>query len=126
SIGTAIAHLTWHDAKINLLDTPGFQDFAGDVYGALRAAEGAPRVVGASTGVVVGTELAWQQLRARNLPALVVVNKMDKENADYWKAVDTFKEFSPRPVAIQAPIGHEADFKGVVDLLTRKAYEFDP
>jgi elongation factor G len=125
SIGTAIAHLTWHEHKINLLDTPGFQDFAGDVCGALRAAEGALLVVGASTGVVVGTELAWQQLRSRELPTLIVVNKMDKENADYWKVVDGFKEFSPRPVSIQAPIGHEAGFKGVVDLLTRKAYEFD-
>jgi elongation factor G len=126
SIGTAIAHLTWHDHKVNLVDTPGFQDFVGEVHGALRAAEGALIVVSASTGVVVGTELAWQQVRAHNLPTLIVVNKMDKENADYWKAVDTFREFSPRPVAIQAPIGHEADFKGVVDLLTRKAYEFDP
>jgi elongation factor G len=125
SIGTAIAHLTWHDAKINLLDTPGFQDFAGDVYGALRAAEGALLVVGASTGVIVGTELAWHQLRARNLPTLVVVNKMDKENADYWRVLDSFKELSPRPVSIQFPIGYEAGFKGVVDLLTRKAYEFD-
>jgi elongation factor G len=125
SIGTAIAHLTWHDHKVNLVDTPGFQDFVGEVHGALRAAEGALIVVSAGTGVVVGTELAWQQVRAHNLPTLIVVNKMDKENADYWKAVDTFREFSPRPVAIQAPIGHEADFKGVVDLLTRKAYEFD-
>src|SRR5260370_17617427 len=125
SIGPAIAHLTWHDHKVNLLDTPGFQDFAGDVYGALRAAEGALLVVGASTGVVVGTELAWQQLRSRELPTLIVVNKMDKENADYWRVVDGFKEFSPRPVSIQAPIGHESGFKGVVDLLTRKAFEFD-
>ena len=125
SIGTAIAHVSWHEHKVNLLDTPGFQDFAGDVYGALRAAESALLVVGASTGVVVGTELAWQQLRSRDLPTLIVVNKMDKENADYWKVVDGFKEFSPRPVSIQAPIGHEAGYKGVVDLLTRKAYEFD-
>jgi len=125
SIGTAIAHVTWHDHKVNLVDTPGFQDFVGEVHGALRAAEGALIVVSASTGVVVGTELAWKQVRANNLPTLIVVNKMDKENADYWKAVDSFKEFTPRPVAIQAPIGHEAVFKGVVDLLTRKAYEFD-
>src|SRR3989442_2314117 len=125
SIGTAIAHVTWHDHKVNLLDAAGFQAFAGDGYGALRAAERALLVVGASTGVVVGTELAWQQLRSRDLPTLIVVNKMDKENADYWKVVDGFKEFSPRPVSIQAPIGHEAGFKGVVDLLTRKAYEFD-
>ena len=125
SIGTAIAHLTWHDHKVNVLDTPGFQDFVGDVVGALRAAEGALLVVSATSGVVVGTELAWEQLRSRNLPALIVVNKMDKENADFWKVVDSFKEFSPRPVAVQAPIGHEAGFTGVVDLLTRKAYEFD-
>ena len=125
SIGTAIAHLTWRDHKVNLLDAPGFQDFTGEVVGALRAAEGALLVVGASTGVVVGTELAWQQLRDRNLPTLIVVNKMDKENADYWRVVDSFKEFSPRPVSIQAPVGYEAGFKGIVDLLTRKAYEFD-
>ncbi len=125
SIGTAIAHLTWRDHKINLLDTPGFQDFVGDVVGALRAAEAALIVVSANSGVIVGTELAWEQVRSRSLPTLVVVNKMDKENADFWKAVDGFKEFSPRPVAIQAPIGHESSFRGVVDLLTRKAYEFD-
>lgn len=125
SIGTAIAHLTWRDHKVNVLDTPGFQDFVGDVVGALRAAEGALVVVSASSGVVVGTELAWEQVRSRNLPTLIVVNKMDKENADFWRAVDSFKDFSPRPVAIQAPIGHEASFKGVVDLVRRKAYEFD-
>src|SRR6202521_1056897 len=125
SIGTAVAHLNWHDHKINLLDAPGFQDVAGEVVGALRAAEGALLVVGASTGVVVGTELGWHQLRDRNLPTLIVVNKMDKENADYWRTVDGFKEFSPRPVSIQAPIGHEAGFKGIADMLTRKAYEFD-
>src|SRR5438445_773311 len=125
SIGTAVAHVTWRDHKINLLDTPGFQDFVGEVIGALHAAEGALLVVGASAGAVVGTELAWQQLRARRLPTLLVVNKMDKENADFWKALDSMREFSPRPVAIQAPIGLEAGFKGVVDLLARKAYEFD-
>lgn len=125
SIGTAVAHLTWRDTKVNLLDSPGFQDFVGDVVGALRAAEGALLVVSASSGVVVGTELAWEQVRSRNLPTVIVVNKIDKENADFWKAVDSFKEFSPRPVALQAPIGYEAGFKGVVDLVTRKAYEFD-
>ena len=125
SIGTAIAHLTWRDHKLNILDTPGFQDFVGEVVGALHAAEGALLVVSASSGVVVGTELAWEQVRSRNLPTLIVVNKMDKENADFWRAVDSFKEFSPRPVAVQAPIGHEAAFKGVVDLVSRKAYEFD-
>ncbi len=125
SIGTGIAHLTWRDHKVNLLDAPGFFDFVGDVYGALWAAEGAVLVVSANAGVQVGTELAWAQLRARRLPTLVVVNKMDKENADFWKAVESLARSSPSPVAIQAPIGAEAGFRGVVDLLTRKGWEFD-
>jgi elongation factor G len=126
SIGTAVAHLTWQDNKVNLLDTPGFQDFIGEVDGALAAVEGALLVLSASTGVVVGTELAWQLLRQRRLPTLVVINKLDKENADFWKALDSMRDFSPRPVAIQSPIGAESGFTGVVDLLSRKAYEFDP
>ncbi len=125
SIATGIAHVTWRDHKINLLDAPGFFDFVGEVSGALWAAEGALLVVSANSGMVVGTELAWEQLRARRLPTLVVVNKMDKENADFWRAVDSLSGFSPRPVAIQAPIGSEAGFRGVVDLLARKAWEFD-
>ena len=125
SIGTGIAHLTWRDHKVNLLDAPGFFDFAGDVYGALWTAEGALLVVSANAGVQVGTELAWAQLRERRLPTLVVVNKLDKENADFWKALESLAQFSPRPVAIQAPIGAEAGFRGVVDLLTRKAWEFE-
>ncbi|HYM51637.1 MAG TPA: elongation factor G [Candidatus Limnocylindrales bacterium] len=125
TISTGVAHLTWGDTKVNLLDTPGFQDFVGEVCGALSAAEGALLVVSALTGSVVGTELAWHQLRQRALPTLVVVNKMDKENADFWKAVDSLRDFTPRPVAIEAPIGAESGFHGVVDLLARKAFEFD-
>ncbi|HYS28956.1 MAG TPA: elongation factor G [Candidatus Limnocylindria bacterium] len=125
SIGTGIAHLTWHDHKINLLDTPGFVDFVGDVVGALHAAEGALLVVSATGGRAVGTDLAWEQLRARQVPTLVVINRMDKENADFGKALDSLRDYTPRPVAIQAPIGAEAGFRGVVDLLTRKAWEFD-
>src|SRR5256886_3319703 len=103
SIGTAIAHLTWHDAKVNLLDTPGFQDFAGDVYGALRAVEGALLVVGAGTGGVGGTELAWQQLRARNLPTPLVANKMGQENGDHWREGAGFEGVSPPPGSVQVP-----------------------
>ena len=126
SIGTSIAHLTWQDTKINLLDTPGFQDFVGEVCGALAAAEGALLVISANSGVVVGTELAWHQLRQRKTPTLIVVNKMDKENADFARVVEGLREFSPRPVPIQVPLGAESGFRGVVDLLSRKAYEFDP
>src|ERR671937_854403 len=115
SIGTAIAHLNWRDHKINVLDSPGFQDFVGEVSGALRAAEGALLVVSANSGVVVGTELAWELLRNRNLPTLIVVNKMDKENADFWKAVDTFKEYEfddhgkPKEVPIPREMAAEVE-----------------
>jgi len=126
SIGTGIAHLSWQDHKVNLLDAPGFFDFVGELYGALWAAEGALLVVSAPSGSQVGTELAWEQLRARNLPTLVVINKVDKENGDFWKAVESLSAFSPRPVPIQAPIGAEGAFRGIVDLVQRKAFEFDP
>src|SRR3989442_1568400 len=113
SIGTGIAHLTWHDHKVNLLDTPGFLDFVGDVVGALHAAEGALLVVSANSGRAVGTDLAWELLRQRQIPTMVAINRMDKENADYWKAIDSLREYTPRPVPIQAPIGAEAGFRGV-------------
>jgi len=125
SMGTGIAHLPWRDHKVTLLDTPGFFDFIGDVVGALHAAEGALLVVSATGGRAVGTDMAWEHLRARQKPTLVVINKMDKENADFWRALESLREYTPRPVAIQAPIGAEAGFRGVVDLLTRKAFEFD-
>ena len=126
SIGLGVAGVEHNGHKVNLVDTPGFFDFAGQVVSSLRAVEGALVVVSANASLAVGTEIAWDQCNKDRKPRLVVVNKMDKENADYWRAVDSFKEFNPRPVSIQAPIGHEAGFKGVVDLLTRKAYEFDP
>ena len=125
SIATAAASLIWQDHKVNLLDTPGFQDFVGEVFSALAAAEGALIVVSANTGAVVGTELAWQQLRARQMPTLIVVNKLDKENTDFWKALGSLQELSPKPVPVQAPIGMEGNFSGVIDLVARRAYAFD-
>ncbi len=127
SISLGIGHAVHNGVKVNILDAPGFFDFAGQVAAGLRAAEGALLVVSASPGVAVGTEIAWEQLARRATPRLVVVNKMDKENADYFGALDAIRELlSPKPVALHLPIGSEAAFRGVVDLLHKKAFVVGP
>jgi elongation factor G len=126
SIGTGIAHLDWNNTKINLLDCPGFADFTGEAVGALRAAEAAMVVVGATSGVAVGTEAAWELLSERGEPRLVVINKLDKENADFHGVLSGLQEtFTPKPVPLHLPVGNEAGFKGVVDLLHRRCYVYD-
>jgi elongation factor G len=126
TISTALATAPWRDYRITLVDTPGFQDFIGEVNGALRATEGALVVVAATTTLAVGTEKAWEQLDAQQIPRLVVVNKLDKENADFFRTVETLRNgLQPRPVPLQVPIGHEGQFEGVVDLLANKAFRFD-
>jgi elongation factor G len=123
TITAGVGHVEGEFGKLNLLDAPGFFDFSGQVVLALRAAEGALLVVSANAGVAVGTEVAWDQLNRAGKPRLVVVNKMDKENADFFGVVSGLREaLKPRPVPIQVPIGAEAGFKGVVDLLTMKAH----
>src|SRR5450631_491550 len=98
SIGAAIAHLDWDGYRVNLIDAPGFQDFAGELAAALTAADAAVLVVGAGGSVPVGAELAWDMVVARGLPALIVVNKMDKDNAAYEATVDGLREaFDRKP-----------------------------
>jgi len=127
SINLGVAHLEHGDTKVNLLDTPGFFDFVGQVESALRVAEGAAVVVSANAGVAVGTEVAWEHCNRSSKPRLVVVNKMDKENADFFGVVNALRSsLTPKPVPIQVPIGQEAEFKGVVDLLSMKAYVTAP
>ncbi|HEV3234169.1 MAG TPA: elongation factor G [Candidatus Dormibacteraeota bacterium] len=126
SIGAGIGHLEHNGVKVNLIDAPGFADFAGEAIAALRAAEAAMVVVGASSGVAVGTEAAWEMLAERGEPRLVVINKMDKEHADFKGTLKALQDsFEPKPVPLHLPIGSEAGFKGVVDLLHRKAYLYD-
>jgi elongation factor G len=127
SINLAVAHVEHDGHKVNLLDTPGFFDFAGQVNSALAAAEGTLVVVGATGQLAVGTEVAWERLNRDDKPRLVVVNKMDKEHADFLGALDAMRaQLSPKPVALHLPIGAEADFKGVVDLMRMKAYVSGP
>lgn len=127
SISAAIAHLDWDGVRVNLIDVPGFQDFAGELAAALTAADAAVLVVGAAGTVPVGAELAWEMIAASGLPSLIVVNKLDKENAAYEATVDALREaFDRKPVAVAVPIGGASDFRGYVDLVNDTAHEFDP
>jgi len=126
SINTSIAPVNWNDCKINLLDTPGYFDFVGEVKVALRAADIALVTVEGVSGVEVGTELVWGYADELDQPRVVFVNKLDRENADFLKVLGQLREhFDEQLVPLQLPIGKEADFSGVVNLLAEQAYTFD-
>lgn len=123
SIGTSIAPLEYKDVKVNILDTPGFFDFVGEVKGALRAADVAGIVVCAVSGVEVGTEKAWGYTEEQNMPRVIIVNKMDRENANFDGAVKALREkFGTSVIPVQIPIGAADKFQGIVDVLKNKAF----
>ena len=123
TINASLAPLEWDGTKVNLIDTPGYPDFIGEVIGALRVCEGALVVVDAVAGVQVQTEQVWAQADQHNLARLVVVNRLDRENASFERAVDGLRaHFGPRVVPMHLPIGAEAGFRGVVDLVGMKAH----
>ena len=123
SLNLSLVPVESGDAKINLLDTPGYADFTGEVASALHVSDGAVLVVDVSSGVQVGTEESWERITANELPKLIFVNRMDRENADYFATLESLQEFFGSSVApLHVPIGSEDDFKGVVDLLANTAY----
>ncbi len=126
SISAALLHCEWKGKKINIVDTPGYADFIGEVYGALRVIDMAVILLSASAGIEVGTEQLYELVDERQLPRAFVVNKMDKEHANFPKCVDDIREvFSNRAVAIMLPIGDAAEFSGIVDIVRNKAYTYD-
>ena len=123
SLSTSVIPVEYKDTKINVLDTPGYTDFTGEVISALRVADGAILLVDSVAGLEVGTEITWGYCDTFKLPRFVLVNKMDRDNADFKKALTSVQEFSPiRLIPVQLPWGEKAAFKGVIDLLTMKAY----
>jgi elongation factor G len=127
SINTALAYAEWMDTKINLLDTPGYLDFAGDVKAALHVADAALIVVQANSGVEVGTERVWEYAQAHGLPAIFFVSMMDKEHADFRRAFDQIKRtLSPRVIPVEVPIGAGPDFRGIVNLFSGRAHIYKP
>ena len=126
SIHTALEHLTWNNKKFNILDTPGSSDFVGEVVSALRVVESALVLIGADVGVQIETVKIWRRLNTRNMPRFVFVNKMDKEHADFFKAMDDVKDkFKSSNIALTIPMGSGASFKGVIDLIHEKAYTYN-
>ena len=118
SVQTAVLPCPWKDRKINVVDTPGYADYRGEVNSAIRVAESAIVVVDATSGVEVGTLQMWQMADELELPRAVFVNKMDRENVSYETTLDALVEvFGRKCLAVQVPNGAEASFKGVVNLL---------
>jgi elongation factor G len=127
SVNLSLVPVEWKDTKINLVDCPGTLDFAGEVRQALRAVDAAIVLVDAVAGVEVGTELIWKQLDALNLPRLVLVNKIDRENADFTRTVDQLRaRFGKGVVPAQLPIGTQDRFDGVADLVRVRAFRGQP
>ena len=121
SVSLAVAPLEWQGHKINLLDTPGYADFYGEVAEATRVADSALILVDGVAGPQVGTDAVWK--RTGHLPRLLVINKMDRENADYRAALDALRERCGKSIVpLVFPIGRADSLSGVVDLLERKAY----
>ena len=122
SISTSVIPVEYKDCKINFLDAPGFTDFVGEVKSALHVADAAIVVVDAVSGVEVGTELAWQYCDERQLPRIVVINKMDRENANFQRAVEMVQTtFKAKLIPVQLPWCEKQDFKGVIGLLSMQA-----
>jgi len=123
SVNTSLIPCEWREHKINVLDTPGYADFVGEMKGATRVADGCVIVVDATSGVEVGTELVWKYADERDLPRLVFVNKMDRDNANFGRTLNQLREaFEGNFVALQLPVGEGEGFEGLIDLVTMKAY----
>jgi elongation factor G len=126
TVSTALAPVEWKDHKINVLDTPGYADFIGEVRSALRAVDSIILVVDGVAGVEVQTEVHWDAAEEAKLPRIIFVNKLDRENSSYNRVVDNLKErFGHHIAPLMLPIGNEDSFSGVVDILKKKAYQFE-
>jgi len=126
SLYTSILPAEFRDHKLNILDAPGYTDFIGEAISALSVVDGALVLIDAVAGLEVGTEVSWRYIDEFKLPKFVVINKLDRDNADYQKSYASVEEFArsagQRLVKVQLPIGEKHDFKGVIDLISMKAY----
>jgi elongation factor G len=122
SINSAVAYADWKGHRINLIDTPGYGDFIPDARAALRVVEAAVVVVDAVAGVQVQTEKVWKFATEYELPRAIVLNRLDRERGDFARALESInRRLKGRSVPLQIPLGEEAAFRGVVDLVTMKA-----
>jgi len=123
SINCSLMPCEWADHKLNMIDTPGYMDFVGEVISGIRVADAAVIVIDSTGGVEVGTEQVWHYAEERHLPRLAFVNKMERENVNYGSVIDQIAtKFDVAAVPIFLPIGSQSDLRGVVDVLRQKAY----
>lgn len=126
SIGSSVVPVEWNNSKYNILDTPGYFDFVGEVFGSLRVAGGAVIMVDATSGIEVGTEKAWKFTEKREMPKIIFVNKMDKENVNYVKIIKELKDtFGKKIAPFAVPIGDADDFKGFINVVDLKGREYN-
>lgn len=123
TISSSFHHCDWKKNYINIIDTPGDDNFLSDSKASLQAADGAVIVVDATAGVKIGTEKVWQFTQELNIPRIIFINKMDKERADFMKVVEEINDaFEVKATPVYLPIGAEDNFEGVVDMVKMKAY----
>lgn len=121
SLGSSLMSFVYNSKKINMIDTPGYTDLAGEIVGGLRAADSSIVVVSATGGIEIGTERGFKMSREKAVPSLFFINRLDKDNADFEKCVEAIKKkFGKTCVVITCPIGKEDALKGVANLLTRE------
>jgi elongation factor G len=126
TITSAATTCTWHDHKINIIDTPGHVDFTIEVERSLRVLDGAIAVFCAVGGVEPQSETVWRQAEHYHVPRIAFVNKMDRIGADYWNCIKMMRErLAANPLPIQIPVGSETSFRGVIDLIKEKMLVFD-
>jgi elongation factor G len=122
-INLSLLPAQWQGMKLNIIDTPGYADFVGEARSGLRVTEGAIIAVCAASGVEVGTEQMWSEAERGELPRFIFVNKMDRDNADFFSTLKGIQsQLSPRCLPVQLPMGSQRDFQGIIDLVTMKAY----
>jgi elongation factor G len=125
SVSLAMAPVEWSGVKINVLDAPGYADFAGDVRSAIRAVDAVLLVVSAVDGVEVQTEVAWELAVEAGLPRAIVMNKLDRERASFERTLEQLVQaFGTQVAPLELPLGEEHDFEGVADLLSRRAFRY--
>jgi elongation factor G len=127
SINVALAYAEWEGTKVNLIDTPGYLDFVGEVKAGLRVADAACLVVNGVAGVEVGTERVWEYVEDEKLPRIIFVSMMDKEHADFAGVYRQIRQsLSERAIPVEIPIGQGASFRGLVNLFSEKAHLYKP
>ncbi|MHB1127988.1 MAG: elongation factor G [Bacillota bacterium] len=126
TINATLAPIEWKDKKINIIDTPGYADFFGDVIGALRVVDTLLFTLCAVSGVEVQTEIIWEHADRSGIPRIAYINKMDRENANFSKVVDDMNgKLTKKIIPVQIPLGTAETFAGIIDLVEMKAYKYD-